>query len=82
MSDFRQLFSQFIQQKGISQGEVAERMGTTQQAVSQLLMSDKNVRPSTKGKIYRAFPEFRDIYEGKSDFVPKGADGLNNYHPM
>ena len=72
MNDFRQKFGIYLINKGISQTEAAERMETSQQAISQLLTIDKPVRPTTKRKIYKAFPDFADRMEGFQEFTELG----------
>jgi len=64
MKTFREKFADFLILSGISQIEAGEILGISQQAISLLINSSKAVRPSTRRKVFKSFPKFKEYLDG------------------
>lgn len=67
MKKFRELLEEYLIENSINQKVAAMKLGISQQAVSGLLTNVSEVRPSTKKKVFKAFPEFEQHLQDKQD---------------
>lgn len=82
---FKERFSEYLKENDITQTDAAKLMGTTQQALSQLLRQsrkDSSVYPSTKKRIFEAFPDFAIYINKKDSYFELAKTAAQNFDRM
>lgn len=62
MTRFKKALREYIRENGISQEYIAERIGTSQQAVSDFINSDRNPQRRTREKYFEVLEGFKDYF--------------------